>query len=184
MSSSLPTTEEYTDKCGQKLVIRPAVPNDASALIAVKKSYIEGSDTIPLLVSEYKNSLEQEKALIERLNSSENSILLIAEQDGKIIGNVDLIGSERSRTSHTAMLGIGLLLEARNRGIGSIMMKAAIDWARKNPALELIWLDTYSSNLTGITLYNKIGFKAAGVVPSFFKQNGQAHSKVQMYLPV
>lgn len=184
MSYSLPSTEEFTDRSGKTVVIRPAIPQDASSLIDLKKKYIEGSDTIPLLVREYKNTQKEEEVLIKRLNSAENSILLIAEQDGKIIGNVDLIGSERSRTSHTAMLGIGLLLESRNRGIGSIMMEAAIGWAKNNPALELIWLDTYSSNLKGITLYNKMGFKAAGVVPNFFKQNGQAHSKVQMYLPV
>ncbi len=184
MRYSLPSAEEHIDRSGKHLTIRPANPDDAAALIAIKKQYIEGSDTIPLLVTEYKNSLEEEMALIERLNTSENSILLLAEQDGKIIGNIDLMGSNRSRTKHTAMLGIGLVLESRNRGIGSIMMKVAVDWAKQNPVLELLWLDTYSSNLMGITLYQKMGFKAAGVIPNFFKQKDQAHTKVQMFLEV
>lgn len=184
MSYSLPSAEEYIDRSGKHLTIRPANPEDAAALIAIKKQYIEGSDTIPLLVTEYNNSLEEEMALIERLNTSENSILLLAEQDGKIIGNIDLMGSKRSRTKHTAMLGIGLVLESRNRGVGSIMMKVAVEWAKQNSVLELLWLDTYSSNLMGITLYQKMGFKAAGVIPNFFKQKGQAHTKVQMFLEV
>ncbi len=182
MTYSLPSAEEYIDRSGRHFIIRPAISDDAAALIEIKKRYIEGSDTIPLLVNEYNNTLEEERALIERLNSSDNSILLLAEQEGKIIGNVDLVGSKRARTKHTAMLGIGLVLDARNRGIGSVMMKAAVEWAKNNPVLELLWLDTYSSNLIGITLYNKMGFKPAGVIPKFFKQNGQAHTKVQMYL--
>ena len=63
-------------------------------------------------------------------------------------------------------------------------MNQAIEWAKYNPKLKLIWLDTYSSNLVGLTLYDKMGFKVAGVVLGFFEQNGQSHSKVQMYLKV
>ncbi|MDP4587191.1 MAG: GNAT family N-acetyltransferase [Flavobacteriales bacterium] len=184
MSYLLPNQEEHLDRSGKHVIVRPAAPEDAEDLIKLKKRYINGSDTIPLLVSEYLNTVEQEAALISQLNSSDNSLLLLAEQHGKLIGNIDLIGSARSRMDHTAMLGVGLLLEARNRGIGSILMNQAIEWAKYNPKLKLVWLDTYSSNLVGLTLYDKMGFKVAGVVPGFFEQNGQSHSKVQMYLKV
>lgn len=182
MNVELPQQRQLFDRTGQLLTIRPASPDDAPKLLQLKKQYIQGSDTIPLLVTEYNNTPEQEREVIKQINSDSNSLLLLAEQDGKLIGNIDLIGSGRSKTGHTARLGIGLLLESRNKGIGSILMNEVIKWAKNHSELRLIWLDTYSTNMVGLTLYNKVGFKPAGVIPGFFNHNGQWHSKVQMYL--
>jgi len=150
------------------IVIREARPEDAAALLALKRSYIEGTTTIPLYTDEYKNDAAQEQQLIERYLAETNSVLLVAEKDGELIGNLDLTGNQRRKLHHTAMLGMGVANDWQGKGVGSLLMKAALEWAATNTILKIIWLEVYSTNMAGIRLYEKFGFEQCGLMKGFF----------------
>jgi RimJ/RimL family protein N-acetyltransferase len=153
------------------IIIREAVANDAEALITLKKSYIRDSTTIPLYEDEYANTIADEAALIERLHNSPNSVLLVAEWDGQLIGNLDLNGSPRRKLAHTTMLGMGIAPEWQNKEVGSLLMEAAIKWALNDTPVKLIWLELYSINLGGKRLYEKFGFTECGTMRDFFRED-------------
>lgn len=100
---------------------------------------------------------------------SENSLLLLAIHDDKIIGNISVNGSQRNMAAHTACIGIGLLKEWRNQGVGSILFSSVIEWAKRNFHLEILWLETYTTNKEGIALYKKYGFVEDGIQKNFIK---------------
>jgi RimJ/RimL family protein N-acetyltransferase len=79
---------------------------------------------------------------------------------------------------------MGMLLEWRNQGLGTVLMQTAIDWAKTNPLLENLQLEVYAENLAGIKLYEKMGFKQCGIIPNLFKENGHYCDSIMMTLSV
>lgn len=168
-------------KNGKSIFIRTPQLSEAEKLINLKRNYINGTTTIPLVLTEYPSSVDTEIQLIEDYQNSNNSILLIAEFEGEFIGNIDITGSKRSKLSHTAMLGMGIKETWRNQGLGTLLIESAIHWVKTNSKIELIWLDVYASNKIGCRAYQKTGFKISGVVEGFFKEKNEYIDKVQMY---
>lgn len=175
-------TKVFKLKNGISIKIRVAHATDAQALIDLKCSYIEESGTIPLNIDEYDTRTEKEEELINKYNSSKNGLLLVAEHEGKLIGNIDITGHERQKMAHTAMLGMGLHKDWRNIGLGTLLIQEATDWAKYNSPLELIWLDVYANNTLGFNLYQKMGFRINGRIPKFFKHKDIYFDKISMYL--
>lgn len=170
----------YKSKNGLDIIIRSAKVKDGKSLLNLKLEYIRNSNTIPLFEDEYRNTPEQEEALINKLCNQENSCLLVAEYNGRLIGNVDINGNQRRKLKHTSMLGIGIAEDWQGRGIGTLLMKEALQWAKANRILELILLDVYDSNEPGKAIYNKLGFQTCGRIEGFFKENGKCIDNIRM----
>lgn len=156
---------------GKKMMIRIAEEVDAAALLRLKKGYIKGTTSIPMYEHEYTNTIEQEAELIKKYAHQKNSLLLVAECDGKLIGNLDLTGNQREKLFHTAMLGMGIANDWQNKKIGSLLMETAIEWAISESPLEILWLEVYSTNLSGRRLYEKFGFEECGIIKDFFRDD-------------
>jgi len=173
--------KKYKLKSGSSIKIRVPKLDEAQKLADLKRSYIKNTTTIPLELEEYPNDLKHELNLITDYIQSPNSILLVAEFNNELIGNIDLTGSKRAKMFHTAMIGMGIKEKWRNQGLGRILIESVIDWAKKHSAIELIWLEVYASNELGFNLYKKTGFKVSGRINDFFKEENGYKDKVQMY---
>ena len=161
--------ETYTAKNGKTITVRTATKRDAAALVALKKGYIKDTTTIPLYEYEYKNTTEQEAELIEKYNTEANSILLVAECEGELIGNIDITGNQRQKLQHTAMLGMGIAYAWQNTGVGSCLIDSALK-AIAQTVVNIVWLEVYASNIAGLKLYEKFGFEKCGVIKDFFNE--------------
>ncbi|WP_420573997.1 GNAT family N-acetyltransferase [Kordia sp.] len=171
----------YVLKSGKQITIRLPEEKEAQAILDLKRGYIRNTSTLPLTLDEYPNDVQRETNLIKEYAESKNSIFLVAEYNGELVGNIDLTGSKRSKISHTAMLGMGIHENCRNQGLGKILIKCALEWAKNQSKLELIWLDVYASNAIGYNLYQKMGFQISGTIKDFFKQEEIYIDKIQMY---
>ncbi|SHF79093.1 GNAT family N-acetyltransferase [Dysgonomonas macrotermitis] len=156
-------------KNGEELIVRGARIEDAAELVAVVKEYVEESEFIPYEKDEFSLSVEDEQKWIQSFLDRPNSLLLLAEINGHIVGNISVNGIERKMMSHTACIGIGMLKEYRGTGIGSALVDMVVKWAKANPLLEILWLETYDSNVQGHKLYIKYGFEEVGRHPNFVK---------------
>ena len=132
--------------------------SDAEELIKTLKIYVGDSEYIPMNPDEFKLTVEEEEKYIQDYIDSENSILLVAKYKGKIVGNIDVTGSKRDAMKHTAMIGMGMMKEWRNIGLGKALMDCAINWAEQNPILEKLWLEVFADNESGMALYKKMWF--------------------------
>jgi len=176
--------KQITLKNKKTVVIRQAGLSDAENLLNCIKTYIPTSNYIPKLESEIKLTVDQEKEWINSFLIYDNSLLLVAEYEGKIIGNIDLTGSRRKIMEHTAVIGMGMLQEWQNIGLGTALLSAIIEWAKNNPILELIWLQVYTENESGLNLYKKMGFTENGIIKNFFKQDDKYFHNLTMTLTV
>ena len=168
-------------KSGTTIQLRIGTLDDAQSLLDLKRGYLKNSSTIPLTLEEYPNDPLKEKNLISEYLMSPNSILLLAEFNDKLIGNIDLTGNKRSKMFHTGMIGMGIAEEWRNQGLGKVMIHAVIEWAKEHSQLEILWLDVYSSNEIGYQLYQNTGFKVSGIIKDYFKEYNGYKDKIQMY---
>lgn len=171
-------------KNGKKVLIREASTDDIENLFSCIRSYIPESDFIPKLPEEITLTPQKEEEWIKSFLQKDNSLLLVAEHEGQIIGNIDLTGSSRKIMEHTAVIGMGMLKEWRNTGLGTQLMQAAIAWAKENPILELLWLQVYTQNSLGVSLYRKMGFTENGIIKDYFKRDGLYYDNLTMSLMV
>lgn len=173
-------SKTYHTKLGKSLLIREASPADAKQLLALKLEYLKNTNTIPLFDYEYSNTIKEEEDLIQNLHQHPNSLLLVAESEGNIIGNIDLTGSWRKKMQHTAMIGMGIHTQWQNQGIGTLLIQNVLEWSKQNEIVKVLWLEVYATNLNGIALYRKMGFKESGNIANFFLEEGKYIDKITM----
>ena len=142
---------------------------DAEELIKTVKTYLAESKYMLTGPDDFNPPLEEERKWIRSFLENENSLLLIARQGRKILGNIDITGGKREIIKHTAVIGMGLLKEWRNTGLGTALLNKGIEWAKQNPILEILWLQVFAENTAAITIYKKAGFEIDGVQKRFFK---------------
>ena len=171
-------------KNGKEITIRSAQGTDAEQLLKTVKEYISDSEYIPKTVEEIISTPDQEKEWINSFLQKENSLLMVAEYKNEIIGNLDITGNSRLFMQHTGVIGMGMLSEWRNSGLGTAFMKCAIEWATENPILELLWLQVYTDNILGVSLYKKMNFLENGIIENYFKQNATYYHVLTMSLSV
>lgn len=99
---------------------------------------------------------------IKTVQSQENSTIIVAEDDSKLIGYVMAMGGLARRNRHSAYLVAGLLKDYRNKGIGTKMFQTLLSWAQKK-GLHRLELTVIAHNDAAIALYKKMGFKVEGV---------------------
>ncbi len=176
--------KEVKLKNGKTVLIRQAEVADAQDLLDCVRKYIPQSEYIPKLEQEIKLTVEQEKEWINSFLIHNNSLLLVAEYDKQVIGNIDLTGNRRKVMEHTAVIGMGMLKEWRNSGLGTALLGTTIEWAQQNPVLELIWLQVYTDNKAALSLYRKMGFEENGVIKNFFRHNNNYFDNLTMTMVV
>lgn len=171
-------------KNNKEVTIRSAGISDAEKLMKTVKEYIYDSEYIPKLSEEVKLTIKQEEDWISSFIQKANSLLLVAEFENEIIGNLDITGNSRIIMQHTAVIGMGMLSIWRNSGLGTELMKNAIKWSKENPILELLWLQVYTENKLGLNLYKKMEFEENGIIKNFYKQSGKYYDNLTMSLSV
>jgi putative acetyltransferase len=142
--------------------IRRATVADASALVDHIKAVVsEPVRTAPLDPDEVM-TVDQEKAAIEQYAASPRAILLVAEDGGKIVGELTLrCISPRRALEHVASLGMSVHSAYRRRGIGRALLEHAIEWA-KGIGITRIELYVFADNAPAIALYEALGFVHEG----------------------
>jgi ribosomal protein S18 acetylase RimI-like enzyme len=124
---------------------------------------------IPLEPGEFIPTPVQELDWVQSFQNP-NCLLLLAEHNGKLIGNIDLTGSSRRKMFHTAEVGMSVRKEWRGKGIGKELLKHAINWANGNTFLEVLWLQVYEDNTAARKLYESMGFEVSGKQANFFHE--------------
>lgn len=157
------------DKQDREIILRSAEEKDAESLLDFLK--ITAAET-PFLLREPDEialSIEQEQDFIKAKKDSENEILLIAEIEGKHIGNCSLmsVGGFR-RYRHRCEVAIALYQEYCGLGIGKAMLEMLLDIA-KQVGYEQAELEVIANNKSAIALYEKLGFQKYGTFPNNMK---------------
>jgi RimJ/RimL family protein N-acetyltransferase len=145
---------------GRRWTLRPGRPTDGRALARLFANVrAEGRwlITTPGAVSE-----PSEAFWIGELIRAEESLVLVAEADGEVIGNV-LVSVDRGRaTEHIGVLSICIAADWRDVGIGTELVAGAQAWTRER-GLRKLSLGVFPDNERAISVYEKQGFVREGV---------------------
>ncbi len=147
--------------------IEKARPEDAAALIEYLRVVGGESDNLTFGAEGLPATVEEETAFLEKSAADTRSVILLAKEDGEIIGDGHIEAFSR-RLSHRAGLGITVRKAAWGRGVGTAIMERLIAHAWEQ-GIEIIELQVRSDNARAIRLYEKFGFVKIGHYPGFLK---------------
>ena len=166
----------------EKVIVRKAKKSDAKELVEYLNIIGGESDYLTFGAGEFGKSVEQEEAFIENVLKEENAVALIAEFNGKIVGNLNFSGGPRQRTAHVGEFGISVLKEYWGNGIGEYLIKYLIDWSKTSSIIRKINLRVRTDNKRGIKLYKKLGFSEEGIIKRDFLIDGEFYDSLIMGL--
>ena len=141
--------------------IRDALPEDAAALLLLRKAIFSETNFMLYSPGEYSASPEELSAQIAKINISGYSRSLLAEIDGTLIGFVGVTGSPIRRLRHSAQIVVGVLRSHWRQGVGRALLTEAIRWA-PTAGLSRLELFVMSKNMSAIALYEQLGFRIEG----------------------
>lgn len=113
-----------------------------------------------------KYTPEGEKKLFEQKNESPNEAMIMCVVDGKVVGNCEISFFKGMKTKHRASIGIALISEYWNQGIGTKMFEEMIRLAENREDVLQIELEFVEGNARARHLYEKMGFRITGVRPN------------------
>jgi ribosomal protein S18 acetylase RimI-like enzyme len=151
-------SHKFVTKDGRTGRLRPATEDDAEALIQAVDGVAR--ELVYFLRSRFELDVEKERIFIAEA-AERGNLMLMAELDGRIVGWLTLFRARAEFLQHTAELGMGVLRGYRGTGIGTALMKHALEWASKRN-FEKVNLGVRASNERARALYRKFGFAEEG----------------------
>jgi putative acetyltransferase len=92
--------------------------------------------------------------------------------DGRVIGLLGLhVG--HGRVAHVGHIGIMVHPDFHNQGVGSALMRAAIELADNWLNLTRLDLEVYTDNAAATYLYKKYGFEIEGTLRRYAFRDGE-----------
>ncbi|HMS65385.1 MAG TPA: GNAT family N-acetyltransferase [Ignavibacteria bacterium] len=174
--------KKYILKNGNEILIRNAVNDDAENIIEIKRSVVNEGVYMLRETDEAVYSTWKEIKVIEDHLHSNGSLYIVAESGNAIAGILEFQNGSLKRTSHAGMFTVYVAENFRNFGIGKFLINELIFWAEKNPVIEKITLNVFSTNLRAIHLYKKCGFIIEGICPKDMKlSDGTYIDSILMY---
>ena len=147
-------------------VIRHAEPADIEAIKAIYDQPTVYANTLQLPYQPVANW--------QRLyNAGAGFYNLIAEVEGAVVGQLGMQVCQNPRRRHVAEIGMGVSEEFQGQGIGSALLRAALEMADNWLNIRRVELTVYSSNEAAIALYERFGFEVEAELADYAFQYGK-----------
>jgi RimJ/RimL family protein N-acetyltransferase len=125
--------------------------------------------------------LEQTRAFVRALMAGAGVQFLAVDGSDTVNGWCDIFRNPQEGFRHRGQLGMGVLPQARGRGLGARLVTATIEQAWSE-GLERVELEVFASNTPAIGLYRKLRFDVEGVKRRARKLDGSYDDIVVMAL--
>jgi putative acetyltransferase len=97
---------------------------------------------------------------------------LVAEIEGRVVGQLGLHVEQHPRRRHVASLGMAVHDDFQGRGVGSALLAACLDLADRWLDLRRVELEVYADNASAIHPYEKFGFVREGLLRDYAFRDG------------
>lgn len=105
----------------------------------------------------------------------------VALVEGRVVGWCDIQPMQRETQAHGGVLGMGIVDGHRSGGIGTALMRATLEAARK-AGLQRVELTVREDNARAKALYEKVGFVTEGVKRKAALHDGRYYDLILMGL--
>lgn len=154
----------------EKYSIREATPEDAEEMILYLNQVGKESDNLMHGKDGFHAPIEGVRRRLAMFSDSDNSIVIVAVMNSKIIARAELDGYPNMRMHHRAKFSISVKKDYWNKGIGTAMINTIL-MSAKIMQLKSIELEVLADNFAGIALYKKMGFETIGTYKNFWYVN-------------
>lgn len=177
-------TKQVLLKNGKVCVLRSPRLDDAEQLIEYLKISAGETDFLLKYPEEVRISVEQERDILKQFIDSERDLMIVAEVDGKIVGNCSFspLGN-KIRFRHRCSIGIALYESAWGVGIGTSLLMLLIEKATEC-GYEQMELEVVRRNVRAVKLYEKVGFVKCGDIPRAMKHKDDTYDDAIMMVKV
>lgn len=154
---------------GTELLVRPARPEDAAAIVATLREPSVMWGTLQV-------GTTPASAWEPRLRPDAANAMLVVEHAGQVVGNGGIHQLPAPR-AHMAMFGMGIATAAQGLGAGDRLLAGLITEARTR-GFQRLGLEVWTDNSRAIGLYTRHGFVSEGVKPcSAWRDGAWAHDQ-------
>lgn len=177
-------TKEIKLKNGNSGTLRSPSVTEANQLLQYMQTVSGETEYLTRYSEEWNIPIEKEVAWIKYTNASPRALSISCYLEGKIAGNCNINLGNTIKSAHIATIGITVLRDYWNLGIGSAMLSELIEFAKIHRT-EIIELEFAEGNDRAKKLYEKFGFRIVAEKPNALKLKNGTHMKIfymQKYL--
>lgn len=149
------------------IIIRPVKVSDAPHMNEMRRQDGVRENTLGLI----SETVMKSESFIKNLD--ENTHILVAELEDKVVGVVGLSVMKNPRMKHSASIGISVRQEFQGKGIGKRLMESILDLADNWLMLIRVELGVIADNEIALKLYKSFGFEMEGKKKYAIIRNGE-----------
>lgn len=154
-------------------MIRRSDPADAEQLTRLAASVSAEPEGWLISVAGEWRSAGDERRFLKALRRYPHAAVFVAERkDGTLVGRLSVGRDPHPASAHVADVGLMVALDARRQGVGTALLRAAVDWARE-AGIRKLELHVFPWNEAAIALYEAFGFEREGFRKGHYRRGGE-----------
>jgi putative acetyltransferase len=153
--------------------IRQADPSDAEQLTRLADAVSAEPQGWLISVAGEWRSAGDERRFLKALRRYPHAAVFVAErEDGTLVGRLSVGRDPHPASTHVADVGLMVALDARRQGVGTALLRAAVEWARQ-AGVRKLELHVFPWNEAAIGLYEAFGFEREGFRKRHYRRGGE-----------
>ena len=162
--------------------VRKAEPSDAAQLVSLAEA-VGREEERWILSSDTWRTIADERRYVKSVFRHPDAAVFVAEEDGRLLARMSLARDPHPASRHVADLGLMVAAEHRRRGIGTMLLDAAVTWARV-AGVSKLELHVFPWNEPALRLYESFGFEREGLRKQHYEREGAYVDAILMALVV
>jgi aminoglycoside 6'-N-acetyltransferase I len=168
---------KFRKRLGNKVTIRNCELGDLDELVSLFTKVVQ--ERIWLGTEPGFDQAKYRERWAQMVNGH-GGVVFVAVQGAALVGYIGI----HPGSNHSCTIGMAVRDGHRGQGIGSALLRQAIQWAERRGEVEL-FLGVFPHNTAAIRLYEKHGFKESCRRDGFAtRQNGDVWDMIEMTLPI
>jgi RimJ/RimL family protein N-acetyltransferase len=163
---------------GRELRVRDARARDARRLTRLLDA-VAAEPTVTLLMMPGQFGASVWRRRISAALADPRCLLLFAEVDGELVGNLGLRPDPHPCSGHVTWVGMSVATGWRGLGVGGALLEASVTWAAAH-AMTKLALGVFPENGRAIGFYERHGFVREGLRRAQYDRAGRYHDEVLM----
>jgi RimJ/RimL family protein N-acetyltransferase len=127
---------------------------------------------------EWRSSAE-ERRYIRSLRRHPHAAVLVAEENGVIVGRLSIARDMHPASEHVADVGLMVARDYRRRGTGTALMEEAERWA-ETAGISKLELHVFPHNEAAIALYEGLGYEREGFRRKHYRRRSELVDAILM----